>query len=220
MEDVMTTTATTAALVTAPIPAPRRHRSAFSIGIAVVALVGVPAIWLPFAYRITPASALFDDGFFHLWPLAWPHLLAIPIAAALVRWAASGRLSNAERGGGRLLAVGAWCVTGSLFVEPISHGNWPSSAGDWTAFFVPLAMLAGGVALAVWALRGGRAPDGLDAIVMMELAYLPNVALCVQAATGGGEHLQIGAYAVLLTSAAYGIHVLAVLLARPAPRSR
>ena len=54
----------------------------------------------------------------------------------------------------------------------------------------------------------------------MELAYLPNVALCVQVATGAGEHLQIGAYAALLTSAAYGIHVLAVLSGRVAPRSR
>jgi len=54
---------------------------------------------------------------------------------------------------------------------------------------------------------------------MMELVYLPNVALCVQAATGWGEHLQIGAYAVLLTSAAYGMHVLAVLSGRVAPWS-
>ena len=54
---------------------------------------------------------------------------------------------------------------------------------------------------------------------MMELVYLPNAALCVQAATGWGEHLQIGAYAVLLTSAAYGMHVLAVLSGRVAPWS-
>jgi hypothetical protein len=209
----MTTTA-------APLTTPPRHRSAFSIGTVVVAFAGVPAIWLPFAYGISPASALFDGGFFRLWPLAWPHLLAIPIGAALLRWAASGRLSNAERWCGRLFAVGACCVTGSLFVEFFIHGNWPASAGDWTAFLVPLAMLAAGVALAVWALRSGRAPDGLDAIVLMEVAYLPDVVLCVQAATGGGEQLQLGAYAVLLTSAAYGIHILAVLLGRLAPRSR
>lgn len=211
---------TAAALVPAQLPAFRPHRSAFSIGIAVVAFAGVSAIWLPFAYRITPASALFDSGFFRLWPLAWPHLLAIPIAVALVRWAASGRLSNAERWCGRAFAAGACCVTGSLFVEALFDGNWPSSAGDWMAFFVPLAMLVGGAAFAVRMLRSGRAPDGLDAIVMMELAYLANVVLCVQAATGGGEHLQIGAYAVLLTSAAYFIHILSVLSGRLAPRSR
>ena len=211
---------TTAATVPVKSSAPRRHRSAFSIGIAVVAFAGVSAIWLPFAYRISPASALFDDGFFRLWPLAWPHLLAIPIAATLVRWVASGRLSNPERWCGRILAAGAWCVTGSLFVEPVFHGNWPSSAGDCMAFLVPLAMLAGGAAMAVWALRTGRAPDGMDAIVMMEMAYLPNVVLCVQTATGGGEHLQTGAYAVLLTSAAYVIHILSVLSGRLAPRSR
>jgi len=215
----MTTTATaTATAAAAPLPASRRHRSAFSIGIAAVAFAGVPAIWLPFAYGITPASALFDDGFFRLWPLAWPHLLAIPIAVALIRWAVSGRLSNAERWGGRLFAAGAWCVTGSLFVEPIFHGNWPSGPGDWTAFLVPLAILAGGAALALWALRSRRAPDGLDAMVLMEMAYLPNVALCVQAATGNGEPLQIGAYVVLLTSVVYVIHILAVLATRPAPR--
>ena len=107
-------------------------------------------------------------------------------------------------------------MTGSLWVEPISDGSWPSSAAEWTAFLVPLAMLAGGAALSLWALGSGRAPGGVDAIVMMELAYLPNVALCVQVATGWGEHLQIGAYAVLLTSAAYGMHVLAVLSGRVA----
>jgi hypothetical protein len=57
------------------------------------------------------------------------------------------------------------------------------------------------------------------AVVMMELAYLPNVVLCVLVATSWGA-LQIGAYAVLLTSAAYGVHVLAVLSGRMAPPSQ
>jgi hypothetical protein len=200
----------------ASITAPRRHRSAVNIGIALVALAGVPAIWLPFAYGITPAGSLFDD----LWPLAWPHLLAIPIAAALVRWVASGRLSNSERWCGRAFAAGACCVTGSLFVEPLFDGSWPSDADGWTTFVAALAMLAGGAALSLRVLRSGEAPGGLDAIVMMELAYLPNVALCVLAAAGGGERLQIGAYAVLLTAAAYGTHVLAVLSGTVASRSR
>jgi len=195
----------------APLTAPRRHRSALTIRITVVALAGVPAIWLPFVRHITPASELFG-----LWPLAWPHLLALPIAAALARWLVTGGLSNAERWAGRLLAAGAACVTGS---QLFSDGNSPSSAADWTVFLVPLAMLAGGAALVLWALRSGRAPGGLDAIVMMELAYLPNVVLCVLVATSGGA-LQIGAYAVLLTSAAYGVHVLAVLSGRVAPPSQ
>ena len=91
----------------APLAAPRRHRSPLSIGIAVVAFAGVPAIWLLFGRDVTPASSLFEGGFLRLWPLAWPCLLAIPIAAALVRWIASGRLSAAERWAGRLLAAGA-----------------------------------------------------------------------------------------------------------------
>ena len=48
------TTTTTAA----PLFAPRRHRSAFSIGVAVLALAGVPAIWLPFGYGIHLLAAL------------------------------------------------------------------------------------------------------------------------------------------------------------------
>ena len=151
--------------------------------------------------------------------LAWPYLLAIPIAAALVRWMASGRLSNAERWSGRLLAAGAACVTGSIWVESLSAASWPRSAADWTAFLVPLAMLAGGAALSLWVPRSGRAPGGLDAIVMMELAYLPNVVLCVLVATSLGA-LQIGAYAVLLTATAYVVHALAVVSGRVAPRSR
>jgi hypothetical protein len=213
IEGVMTVTA-------APLTAPRRHHSALTIGIAVVAFAGVPAIWLPFGRDVTPASALFEGGFLlRLWPLAWPYLLAIPIAAALVRWIASGRLSNAERWAGRLLAAGAACVTGSIWVESSSDGSGPWRAADWTAFLVPLAMLAVGAASGLWALRSGRAPGGLDAIVMMELAYLPNVVLCVLVATSWGA-LQIGAYAVLLTSAAYGVHVLAVLSGRMAPPSQ
>ena len=205
----------------APLTAPHRHHSALTIGIAVVAFAGVPAIWLPFGSGVTPASALFEGGFLLLlWPLAWPYLLAIPIAAALVRWIASGRLSDAERWAerwaGRLLAAGAACVTGS---QLLSDGNSPSSAADWTVFLVALAMLAGWAALSLWALRGGRSPGGLDAIVMMELAYLPNVVLCVLVATSFGA-LQIGAYAVLLTSAAYGVHVLAVLSGRVTPPSQ
>ena len=200
----------------APLTAPRWHRSALTIGIAVVTFAGVPAIWLPFARDITPASELLNDGFMSFWFLAWPHLLALPIAAALARWLLSGRLSNAERWSGRVLAAGAACVTGS---QLFSDGNSPSSAADWTAFLVALAMLAGWAALSLWALRGGRAPGGLDAIVMMELAYLPNVVLCVLVATSFGA-LQIGAYAVLLTSAAYGVHVLAVLSGRVAPPSQ
>jgi len=201
----------------APLTAPRWHRSALTIGIAVVTFAGVPAIWLPFARDITPASELFNRGFMSLRFLAWPYLLAIPIAAALVRWNASGRLSNAERWSGRLLAAGAACVTGSVWVESLSAASWPRSAADWTAFLVPLAMLAGGAALGLWAPRSGRAPGGLDAIVMMELAYLPNVVLCVLVAWEYGE-LQIGAYAVLLTATAYVVHALAVVSGRVAPR--
>jgi len=202
-----------------PLTAPRRHHSALTIGIAVVAFAGVPAIWLPFAHDITPASELFNHGFMSLWFLAWPHLLAIPIAAGLVRWLDSGRLSNAERWSGRLLAAGSACVTGSIWVEAFSDGSWPWSAAEWTAFLVPLAMLAGWAALLLWVPRSGRAPGGLDAIVMMELAYLSNVVLCVLAAWDSGE-LQIGAYAVLLTATAYVVNSLAVVSGRVAPRQR
>ena len=48
------------------------------------------------------------NGFFHVWPMAWPHLLAIPIAGALLRWVASGRLSNGERWCGRLHGLARW----------------------------------------------------------------------------------------------------------------
>jgi len=125
----MTTTA-------APVFALRRHRTPLSIGIAVAALAGVPAIWLPFAYDILPASVVFDDQ----WQLGWPYLLAIPTAAALVRWVVRGRPSNAERWCGRLVA-----------------SSWD-------------------------------------------------------------QRLQVGAYAALLTSVVYVIHILAVLVTRPAPR--
>ena len=54
----------------APLTAPRRRHSALTIGIAVVAFAGVPAIWLPFARDITPASELLNDGFMSFWFLA------------------------------------------------------------------------------------------------------------------------------------------------------
>jgi hypothetical protein len=211
----MIATATAAAAAT-PLTAPPRHRSAFSVGIAVVALAGVPAIWLPFAYGITPASVLFDDE----WQLGWPYLLAIPIAMALVRWVASGRLSNAERWGGRVAAVGACCVTGWIYAGISFDGNLFPGSREALMGLLPLAILVGGEALTVWAMRSGRAPDGLDAIVMMEAAYLPNVVLCVLMAGSWDQRLQPGAYAAVLTSVAYVIHVVAVLSGRLAPRSR
>ena len=83
---------------------------------------------------------------------------------------------------------------------------------------MPLVILVCGEALAVWAMRTGRAPDGQDAIVMMEVAYLPNVVLCVLVAGGWDQPLQLGSYAALLTSVVYVIHILAMLVTRPAPR--
>jgi hypothetical protein len=92
-----------------------------------------------------------------------------------------------------------------------------SIEGVMTVIAAPLAVLAGGATLGLWAPRSGRAPGGPDAIVMMELAYLPNVVLCVLVAREYGE-LQIGAYAVLLTATAYVVHTLAVVSGRMAPR--
>ena len=199
----------------APLAGTRRHRSALNLGIAVIALFGVPAIWLPFAYHTSPASALFEDDFFRLWPLAWPHLLAIPIAVALFRWVASGHLSNGERWSGRLFAAAAGCVTGWPFIWAILHGDWPSGVGEAFMGLMPLVILICGAALAVRALRSGRAPEGLDAVVMMEVAYLANVSLCLLAAGDWGRNLQIGAYAVLLTSVVYVIQIVAVQVTRP-----
>jgi len=199
--------------IAAPLVAPRQHRSPFSIGIAVLALAGVPAIWLPFAYGTSPASALFEGGFFKLWPLAWPFLLAVPIAAALFRWVASQRLSSVERWSGRLLAAASYCVTCWFYVRTILDNNWPSAASEWFGFSVLIVILTGGAALAVRALRSGRAPDGLDAVVMMEVAYLANAVWCLLSFS---DELEIGACAVLLTSVVYGIQLLAVQLSRPA----
>jgi hypothetical protein len=196
----------------APLFTPRRHHSAFSIGVAVLALAGVPAIWLPFAYHTSPASALFEHGFFNLWPLAWPSLLAVPIAAALFKWVASGRLSSVERWSGRLLAAASCCVTGWFYVRTILEGDWPSGASEWFGFSVLIVILTGGAALAVRALRSGLAPDGLDAVVMMEVAYLANAVWCL---LSFGDDLEIGGYAVLLTSVVYGVQLLAVQLSRP-----
>ena len=199
----------TTATIAAPLFAPRRHRSAFSIGVAVLALAGVPAIWLPFVYHTTPASALFEHGFLAPWPLAWPSLLAVPIAAALFRWVASGRLSSVERWAGRLLAAASGGLTGWFAVRLIFDGDWPSDAGQWLMFAVLIVILTGGAALAVRALRRCLAPDGLDAVLMMEAAYLANAGLCLLLYW---DWLEIGGYAVLLTSVAYGLQLLAVQL--------
>ena len=202
-------------IAAAPVAAPLRNRPVFSFGLAIVALAGVPAIWLSFAHSTSPASALFEHGFFNLWPLAWPHLLAIPIAAALFRWAARRRLSHVERWCGRLLAVAACCATAWLYVGANFDGNWPSDVREWIGFFLPIVILAGGAAFTVWAVRSGRAPDGLDAIMLMEVVYLNNVVLCLQAAGGLSDGLELGGYASLLTSVVYVLHMVAVLSSRP-----
>ena len=206
--------------ITPPVVGPGRHRSPFSIGTAVMALAGVPAIWLSFAYHTSPASVLFDcgDGFFSgLWILGWPHLLAIPIAAALVRWVASGRLSSAERRGGRVLAAASGALTGSIYLGAPFHATGQSNPADWIAFLAPLAILICGAAICVRAVRTGRAQDGLDAILLMEVAYLTNIPLCLLAAGGWDARLEIGGYLALWTSAVYGLHLLSVIRPRLAP---
>ena len=184
--------------------AARVDRTPLTLAAALLSLAGVVAIWLPFAWRTSPAEALFDG---ELWYLAAPFLLAVPIAAAWI-WALLKRsLPPGAQWAARVLAGCAMAPTAFLYAEIGREGDFSSSSlGEWLQFLVPLALAAGWVALMIRWRPGRRDAGAPEAIALMESAFLPNAVFCLIGFAGERE---IGWYVSLVVAATFAVHAAA-----------
>ena len=184
--------------------AARVDRTPLTLAVALLSLAGVAAIWLPFAWRTSPAKALSDGD---LWYLAAPFLLAVPIATAWIWAFLKGRLPPGAHWAARVLAGCAMAATALSYAEILREGNWPGSSLDaWLPFVVPLAFAAGWAALMIrWRSRRPNA-GAAEAIALMESAFLPNAVFCLIIFA---DERQIGWYVSLAVSAALAAHVVA-----------
>ena len=189
---------------TPPAAAARVDRTPLTLAVALLSLAGAAAIWLPFAWSTSPAKAIVDGD---LWYLAAPFLLVAPIAAAWFWALLKGSLPQGAQWAARVLAGCAMAVTALFYARAMREGNWTSgSLDEWLAFLVPLALAAGWAALMVRWRPGRRDAGAPEAVALMESAFLPNAALCLQAFAG---ERQIGWYVSLAVSAAFAAHVVA-----------
>ena len=187
-------------------------RAGFSLLLTIAGVAGIPGAFLPFTWNISrstrPVRSLmkgyFGEG---LWALGVPLLLAVPVAAASIRWHLARRLSRLERVSAYLMALVALCCFLCIY---LSGENPPSSFSEWSLFAFGLAAPAVGASLLF---RNRRRGVPLDAgpIAAMQMVYMTVAIFCLGAF--GHERWQIGAYLVALTTAAYLAQIVAVSVA-------
>ncbi len=194
-------------------PAAGNSRAGFSLLLTIAGVAGIPGAFLPFTWNTSPLDAArtlplmkgyFGEG---LWALGVPLLLAVPVAAASIRWHLARRLSRLERVSAYLMALVALCCFLCIY---LSGENPPSSFSEWSLFAFGLAAPAVGASLLF---RNRRRGVPLDAgpIAAMQMVYVTVAIFCLGAF--GHERWQIGAYLVALTTAAYLAQIVAVSVA-------
>lgn len=180
-----------------PYLTPFRGRSRTPFLLTVVGMVGIPAIFLAFAWNTSPWNAALDKN---LWRLAWPFFLPILVTIASLRWHISTKLSHSERIIAYLVSAGMVCVTLSGYV--MQYGL-PNMFKEWIGFFLPFLILAFGV-FTLLRTRQNAIFKSYRAIMTMQTAYLANSLLCLSSFL---ERWQIGAYCSLVTTIAYLIQI-------------
>ena len=166
--------------------------------------LGIPAIFLPFAYGYSPWDAILDEGF---WRLGLPFFLSPFATAGSLRWIISGAPSRPERVFGYVLSAVA--ATATLLFYLVS--DWPSDGQEWLGWLMPLAILGLGVYFLV---RGwGRPPfKEFNSVMTVELAYLANGVLCL---VGFFGDWQVGAYCVLVAGSMFTLQIALILAQGP-----
>jgi hypothetical protein len=200
-----------AAPPSAGIDRPRRALLDWLCFLAAVAAVA--AIWLPFAFGVSPASAL-DDR--ELWYVAAPFLLAFAIAAGHAWGLWRPGVPAGAAWIARACSAATVAITALLYVQTLRRGEWPDPAEprDWIGL-AALAVLAGWTVLMVRWRPGGRGPGGLSkgsdldrALVLMELAWLANAVLCV---VGFYGDFGIGGYVTTAVAVLFVAHAFTVV---------
>jgi hypothetical protein len=165
--------------------------------VAVATLAGVPALFLNFAYNVSPLDALLEAGgdAEGVWRLGLPFFLIVPLAALAARFGRSGRLTKGDRIAAYAAAAVAAGVTLSLYLisRPEAH-----STQEIASMTAPLVMLAAGA----WLFLRVRRAAGPAPLVALEVPYLANMLLCLIAFQG---EWQAGAWCALAATAATGL---------------
>ncbi len=182
--------------------------------LTVLGLSGVVLIFLPFGddYVATvvfidslpPSLPPFEDWDFGIffWWLAPFVLLPFAIFAGYLRWLLTGRLSRGEAGAGYALAL---LVAGSLVVVDVVD-SW-GHRDVWVVYY-PIAFGAG-AAFVIQNLRSATLPV-TNALVTMQVVYLPAAVFWIS--IGGVEfsEFQIGYYLAIVTVIAYSAQIIMV----------
>lgn len=160
-------------------------------------MVGIAALFLPFAYDVSPWSAAFDGW---VWRAGVPAFLSLPVAAASLRLLRAVPLSAPEKLAAYLVAGAAAAVSLSTWWE----SGVPSGIQERIGLGLPILILVVGALLLV---RAGRAESSRQAkpIVALQVPYVAHAAMYVVMFIGD---LQAGAYCVGFTAVVFSAQTL------------
>ena len=173
------------------------HRPTAHLALTAMGLTGVVALFLPFAFGVTPPGALADWG---IWQLALPAFLPVVVVVAGARWARSGRLSRPEHLIGYVLGAASALATLAFY---LTIAEWPSDALTWLSVVAPLVILGFGT-WAVARIRKTQAGSEYGPIMALQVAYIANAMLALIA---WFHQWQAGAYCVLATIVVYALQI-------------
>jgi hypothetical protein len=167
------------------------------MALTAVGVLGVIAIFLPFAWSTTPREALFDEV---LWRLALPAFLPPFVLLASIRWLMPGGLSRLERIACHVLTVAALAAMALTFLEVRGP---PPRLNEWISLLGPLLVLVFGAGVYLRNPRTGRGTP-YSPILLLQVVYIANAILVL---AGFFPDWQMGAYCVLVTTMAYAIQI-------------
>ena len=163
-------------------------------------LIGIPGLFLPFAFDYSPVEALKE---WELWKIAVPFFLAPFISAGSFRWAASGSLSSKQTLLGYALGL---CGVGFILLHYFINYFEPTAIYEWLSMIIPPIILISGMVLVGynWRIPRSRA---YNPVLAMQTAYLSNASICL---IGLFWRWQVGAYCVLAACGVYGVQILRI----------
>jgi hypothetical protein len=173
------------------------HRPTAHLVLTALGLAGVVALFLPFAFGVTPPRAWADWG---IWQLALPAFLPTVIVVAGVRWVRSGRLSRPEQLIGYVVGAASAIATLAFY---LTIEDWPSDALTWLSLGAPVVILGFGIR-AVARIRQTQEGSEYGPIMALQVAYIANAMLALIA---WFHEWQAGAYCVLATVVAYALQI-------------
>lgn len=175
--------------------------------LTILGLIGIPVLFLPFTFSVSPFKAVSGHGYGDLWRLGLPFFLAILISFGFVRWRFFGKLTQTEGVIGYMAGLGSACVTFSLYFDA-GGPPWARSFREAVAVGSPFIVTV----LAIWRVWRNRrmgVPMAVCSLICLQAAYLANSVFCLVGFYGGW---QIGAWLTLAVSMVYVVQVFLIPL--------